>query len=174
MWYYFPRLCLCSVQVFFFVCETPPLLFVRSCLWLYRRRLRRPPVDLPTCIRAHRAKRSRGYDQRSVRISDRLVVRPEIVDADRAESSERSYQVDAASRFKSFFSLLLECQRSACEEAHRCTYTGPSVFRQMSEVLRICSSFGRAGKPTIALKWGGRTNRAEIKRCGSTWVRADA
>ena len=34
----FPRLCLCSVQVFFFVCETPPLLFVLSCSWLYRRR----------------------------------------------------------------------------------------------------------------------------------------
>ena len=37
MWHFFPRLCLCSVQVFFFVCETPPLLFVLSCLWLYRR-----------------------------------------------------------------------------------------------------------------------------------------
>ena len=32
MWYFFPRLCLCSVQVFFFVCET------LSCSWLYRRR----------------------------------------------------------------------------------------------------------------------------------------
>ena len=38
MWYFFPHLCLCSVQVFFFVCETPPLLFVLSCSWLYRRR----------------------------------------------------------------------------------------------------------------------------------------
>ena len=26
------------MQVFFFVCETPPLLFVLSCSWLYRRR----------------------------------------------------------------------------------------------------------------------------------------
>ena len=37
-------------------------------------------------------------------------------------------KLDAASRFKSFFSLSLERQRSAGEKAHRCTYTGASVF----------------------------------------------
>ena len=42
------------------------------------------------------------------------------------------------------------------------------------KVLRVRSSFGRAGKPTIALKRRGRTNRAEFKRCGPTRVRADA
>ena len=47
-------------------------------------------VDLSPCVRAHRAKRSRGFDQRSVGISDRSVVISEIVDADGAKSSERS------------------------------------------------------------------------------------
>ena len=47
-------------------------------------------VDLSPCMQARYAKRSRGFDQRSVGISDRSVVRSEIVDADRAESSERS------------------------------------------------------------------------------------
>ena len=39
MWYFFPRLCLCSVQIFFFVCGTPHLFFFfLRCSWLYRRR----------------------------------------------------------------------------------------------------------------------------------------
>ena len=35
--------------------------------------------------------------------------------------------------------------------------------RQTPKVLRVCSSFGRAGEPTIAFKWGGGTNRARNK-----------
>ena len=76
-------------------------------------------------MRACRAKRSRGFDQRPLGISHRSVVTSEIVGADRAESSEK---LDATSRFESFFSLSLERKRSAGEVAHRCTYTGSSVF----------------------------------------------
>ena len=68
--------------------------------------------------------------------------------------------VDAASRFESFFSLSLERQRIAGKTARRYTYTGASVFHRRQKFLRVRSSFGRAGKPTIALKWGGRTDRA--------------
>ena len=47
-------------------------------------------VDLSPFMRAHRAKSSRGFDQKSVGISDRSVVRSKMVDADGAESFERS------------------------------------------------------------------------------------
>ena len=63
----------------------------------------------------------------------------------------------------------------------KCVRKGPSMHahwgisvRQTPRVLRLRSSFGRAGKPTIALKWRGRTNQAKLKRCGPTRVGADA
>ena len=72
--------------------------------WLYRwaRAHKACPlsVDQSPCMSTRRARRSRGFDQRSVGISDRSVVRSEIVDANPAESSERSR--DAASWFLSF------------------------------------------------------------------------
>ena len=49
-------------------------------------------------MRARRAKSSRGFDQRSVGISDRSVVTSEIVDADGAESSERSLTLPVSSK----------------------------------------------------------------------------
>ena len=42
---------------------------------------------------------------------------------------------------------------------------------QTPKVLRVRCSFGWAGRPTIALKWGGRTSQAELKRCGPNRVR---
>ena len=48
-------------------------------------------------------------------------------------------------------------------------------LRQSPKGLRICSLFGWADEPTIALIWGRMTNRAEIKHRESTSrVRADA
>ena len=60
-------------------------------------------ADLSPCMRACCAKRSHGFDQRTVGISDRSVVRSQMVDADRAESSERSEMLLVAS--KASFSL---------------------------------------------------------------------
>ena len=52
----------------------------------------------------------------------------------------------------------------------KCGKNGPAIHKhwgirvqQTPKVLRVRSSFGRAGEPTIALKWGGRTNRAQNK-----------
>ena len=52
----------------------------------------------------------------------------------------------------------------------KCGKNGPSIHvhwgtcvRQMPIVLRVRSSFGRAGEPTKALKWGRRTNRTGHK-----------
>ena len=67
-------------------------------------------------------------------------------------------KLDAASWFESFLSLSLEHQRSAGKTArtlgHPCSTGAKSWVR---------SSFGRAGEHTVALKWGGRTDRARIK-----------
>ena len=63
-----------------------------------------------------------GFDQRSVGISDRSVVRSKIVDADRAESSVRSWTLPVGS--KASFSFSLEREQSAGETVHRCRHTG--------------------------------------------------
>ena len=49
-------------------------------------------------------------------------------------------KLDAASRFGSFFSLSLECQRSAGKTARRYTYTGASVFDRRQ---KFCESAAR-------------------------------
>ena len=117
---------------------------------------------------ARHAKRARGFDQISVGISDRSVVRSEI-GAPRV--------LKEAGHCQSVRKLLFPFARATA----KCGQKGPSMHahssisvRQTPKVLRVCSSFGQAGKPMIALKWGGRTNRAELKRCGPTRVRADA
>ena len=117
-------------------------------------------IDLSPCMRSCRVKHSRGFDQKSFGISDRSVVRSEMVDADRTESSERSWTLPVGSKASFPFRL------SACEVREN----GPSIHvpwgirvRQKPKVLRFRSSFGRAGEPTMALKWGGRTDRARNK-----------
>ena len=100
---------------------------------------------------------SHGFDRRSVEISDGSVVISEIVDADGTESSERNWSVRKL--------LCPFAQASA-----KCRKNGPSMHihlgigvQQTPTVVRVSSSFGRAGEPTIALKLGGctgRTNRA--------------
>ena len=125
-----------------------------------------------------------AFDQRSVGISDRSGVRSEIVY--QAQEFSKNLAYDAASRFEGFFSLSLERQRSAGKMAHQCTYTGirkgvlctakkkintPLIpVQQTAHVLRVRSSFGRAGKPTFAPKWGGRTGRARNKAPWTHWV----
>ena len=64
--------------------------------------------------------RSAQRSVRSVGISDRSV-------GDLRWTGRKHWnwkELDAASRFESFFSLLLECKRSAGETAHQCRYTG--------------------------------------------------
>ena len=108
------------------------------------------------CGHARRAKSSRGFDRRSVGISDRSVVRSEIVDADGAKSSERSQTLPVGSKASfPFRSSASEVQEKRPVDART---LGPMIrVRQTPKVLR---AFGRAADPTIALKWGGRTNRA--------------
>ena len=121
---------------------------------------------MANCFIVHRARHAnhaRGFDQKSVGISDRSVVSSEI-GAPRVLKEAR--------RCQSVRKLLFPFARAPA----KCGQKGPSMHvhwgisvRQTPKVLRVRSSFGRAGKRTIALKWGGRT-----KRCGPTRVRADA
>ena len=56
-------------------------------------------LSSPTgCSTTRHTKRARGFDQRSVGISDRSVVESEMVHADRAESSERSWTLPVGFR----------------------------------------------------------------------------
>ena len=118
--------------------------------------------------RACHAKRACGFDQRSAWILRQLSWRSEI-DRPKVLKEARCCQL--------VHKLLFPFSRASA----KCGRNGPSMHahwgirvRRTPKVLRVCSAFGRAGEPTIALKWGGRTNRAEIKRCGPIRVRADA
>ena len=110
-------------------------------------------------MRAGRAKRSRGFDQRLVGISDRSVVRSEIVDADRAVSAKRSWALPVGSKASFPFHL----------SASEVRKNGPSIHVHWASVFdrrqMFCKSAaqragGRAGESTMALRWGGRTDRA--------------
>ena len=107
--------------------------------------------------RARHAEHARGFDQRSVGISDRSVARLEI---------GVPRVLKEARRCRSVRKLLFPFARAPakCKRKGRSmrVHWGISV-RQMPKVLRVCSSFGRAGKPMIALKWGGRTKPSRIK-----------
>ena len=107
-----------------------------------------------------RTKRSRGFDQRSVGMSDRSVVRSEIVDADRAVSSKRSWALPVGSKASFPF------HSSASEVREKWlvnTCTLGIRFRQTPKVLRVRSSFGRAGEPAMAIAQMGWKNRSSPK-----------
>ena len=121
-----------------------------SCLKHARR-----PRTMANCVIVHRAshaERARGFDQRSVGISDRSVARLEI---------GVPRVLKKARRCRSVRKLLFPFARAPA----KCVRKGRSMrvhwdisVRQTPKVLRVCSSFGWAGKPMIALKWGGKTN----------------
>ena len=124
-------------------------------------------ADCSIVQRAHHAKCERGFDRRSVGIMQQISWRSEI---------DRPKALKEARRCQSVRKLLLPSARAPA----KCWRSGPLMHirwvfrvRQMSKVLRVYSWFGQAGKPTVALKWGGRTNRAELKRL-RTGVCADA
>ena len=131
-------------------------------------------VDLSPCMWARRAKNSRGFDQRSFRISERSVVRSEIVESRSRRKFCKNLYLYAASRFESFFSLSLERQRDAGKTARRCTYTGASVFDRRQ---KFCESTARLdGLVNLRKRSNGVEGqiKPEIKRCGPTRVRANA
>ena len=86
-----------------------------------------------------RAKHSRGFHQRSVGKSDRFLVRLETVNANHIESSARSSMLPVGSK-ASFPFCLFERQQNAGKVAHRCTYTGSSVFDRRQ---KLCESAAR-------------------------------
>ena len=77
-----------------------------------------------------------------------------------------------ARRSQSIRKLLFPVSRART----KCGRNGPSMqvhwgirVRPTPKVLRVYSLFGRAGETKLALKWGGRTDRARNKALWTHW-----
>ena len=149
-----------------FAFHSPFRFFTDSVVWPRAQSLSFCPLseDQSPCKRERRAKRSLGFDQRSVGISDRSVVRSKTV---HAESSERSRMLRVGS--ERLFSLSLDRQRSEGKMARLYTYIGASVFRRP----KFCQSEARLDG-LANRRFDDRTANPEMKRCGPTRVRAKA
>ena len=116
---------------------------------------------------ARHAKQARGFDHsRSVGISDRSV-------GDLRSTGWKFWKKlpDAASRFESFFSLSLERERIAGETAHRCRYTGASMFDRRQKVCESTARLDSLAKLSSRSDGVEGQIEPEIKRCGLTGIR---
>ena len=114
------------------------------------------------CKRARRAKCACTVSRRLVGISDRSAVRSEIV---HAESSQRSQTLRIGS--DSFFSLLLECQQSAGVMAHRCRYSGASVFDRRRKFWESAARSGGLAKKSFDDRQTEPENKALCTHLGT-------
>ena len=116
------------------------------CVWSVHgvRNVLSTKVHCPLVHLAHHAKRARAFEQGSVRKVPQISWRSEIDLPKVLKEARRCQSV------RKLFSLSLERQRSVGEVARPHTYMGISVFdRSMTKSVRVRSSFGQAGEPTI-------------------------
>ena len=115
--------------------------------------------------RARHAKHQRGFDHRSVGISDRSV-------GDlRLTGGKFWKKLEAASRIESFFSLSLEREWSADETANRSMYIGATVFDWRQKFCESAARLDGLGKLSARSNGVEGQIKPEIERHGPNRVR---